>query len=292
MKLDLPNILDNPRVMPAIRDALDEDIGSGDATTLSLVDPSIVAEGMIFPRGDCRVAGASVGVAAMHAVDPSIECEIAINDGCDAKANEPILRFRGKAASILTAERVALNFMQRMCGIATMTRKFVAAVADHGTMILDTRKTTPGLRAFEKYSVLCGGGANHRMGLYDRVMVKDNHRRLWASGDPFSLGKAAAAARAKFPGLAVEVEVETLDECRSALLGRPEWVLLDNMPCDLMSTCVRLCKGISRTEASGGITYDRIREVAATGVDAISFGCLTHSVPACDLSLEWNVAAR
>ena len=287
--MNLPDLLANPRVLPAIRNALDEDIGPGDATTIALVDPAAVAEGAIFPRSACRVAGGAVGAAVFREVDSAIRCEICVPDGEDAAEGAPILRFRGRAASILTAERVALNFMQRMCGIATMTRKFVRAVAGTGTLILDTRKTTPGLRAFEKYSVLCGGGSNHRMGLYDRVMVKDNHRRLWASGDPFSLGGAVAAARARFPDLAVEVEVETLDECRSALLGRPEWILLDNMPCPLMAECVRLCKGISRTEASGGITYERIREVAATGVDAISFGCLTHSVPACDLSLEWSV---
>ena len=287
--MNLPDILENPRVPAAIRFALDEDIGSGDATTIALVDPSTTAEGVIFPRSECRVAGATVGMAVLHAVDPDISCEVLIPDGGDAEANAPILRFRGRAASILTAERVALNFMQRMCGIATMTRRFTRAVADYGTMILDTRKTTPGLRAFEKYSVLCGGGTNHRMGLYDRVMVKDNHRRLWAGGDPFSLDRAVAESRKRFPGLAVEVEVETLDECRSALLGRPEWILLDNMPCALMSECVRLCKGISLTEASGGITYERIREVAETGVDAISFGCLTHSVTACDLSLEWSL---
>ena len=286
--MNLPDILANPRVMPAIRNALEEDIGPGDATTLALVDPAAMAEGTIFPRSECRVAGAAVGAAVLREVDPAIECEIVAPDGTDAAADSPILRFRGRAASILSAERVALNFMQRMCGIATMTRRFVRAVEEYGTMVLDTRKTTPGLRAFEKYSVLCGGGSNHRMGLYDRVMVKDNHRRLWSSGDPFSLGAAVAASRRRFPGLAVEVEVESLEECRAALGGRPEWILLDNMPCPLMSECVRLCKGISRTEASGGITFDRVREVAATGVDAISLGCLTHSVPACDLSLEWT----
>ncbi|MGI6496667.1 MAG: carboxylating nicotinate-nucleotide diphosphorylase [Kiritimatiellia bacterium] len=286
--MTLPDLLADPRVLPVLQNALEEDIGPGDATTLALVDPGIEAEGTIFPRSGCRVAGAGVAAAVLHAVDPAIRCEILLPDGSDAPADAPILRLRGRAASILTAERVALNFLQRMCGIATMTRRFVRAVADFGTLILDTRKTTPGLRAFEKYSVLCGGGANHRMGLYDRVMVKDNHRRLWASGDPFSLDGAVEAARARFPELAVEVEVESLDECRSALRARPEWILLDNMPCDRMAECVRLCKGISRTEASGGITFERIREVAATGVDAISLGCLTHSAPACDLSLEWT----
>ncbi|MDD5705403.1 MAG: nicotinate-nucleotide diphosphorylase (carboxylating), partial [Kiritimatiellae bacterium] len=133
----------------------------------------------------------------------------------------------------------------------------------------------------------CGGGQNHRFGLYDRILIKDNHRRLWAGGDPTRLDLAVNAARRRFPKLAVEIEVETLEELRSALRARPEWVLLDNMTCELMRTCVEQCRGLARTEASGGITLERAHEVAATGVDAISLGCLTHSAPAVDLSLEW-----
>jgi nicotinate-nucleotide pyrophosphorylase (carboxylating) len=176
--------------------------------------------------------------------------------------------------------------MQRMAGIATLTRRFVERAAPHGTVILDTRKTTPTLRVLEKYAVLCGGGENHRMGLYDRIMIKDNHRRLWQEGDAGRLDLAVAAARERFPGLAVEVEVESLAELDSALAGSPEWILLDNMTPALLAACVARCGGRARLEASGGITLANIEAVAASGVDAVSLGCLTHSAPAVDLSLE------
>jgi nicotinate-nucleotide pyrophosphorylase (carboxylating) len=269
--------------------ALCEDVGPGDATTLALVDPRAMATGVVLAREACRVAGATVGRAVLGQVDPSLAVEVVVPDGADVEAGGTILAIRGRAASILTAERTALNFMQRLCGIATLTSRFVQAVREHGTLILDTRKTTPNLRLFEKYAVRCGGGANHRFGLYDRVLLKDNHRRLWQGGDPDRLDLAVAAARRAYPALAVEVEVESLAECASALRGRPEWIMLDNMSCDLMRQCVALCKGVSKTEASGGITLERAREVAATGVDAISLGCLTHSAKAVDLSLEWSV---
>ena len=178
--------------------------------------------------------------------------------------------------------------MQRMCATATLAKKFVDATKRYGTLILDTRKTTPGLRVFEKYAVTCGGGTNHRFGMYDRVLMKDNHRRLWKGGDPDELDQAVVAARKKFPKLAVEVEVESLRECASALKAKPEWIMLDNMSCADMKKCVKMCRGISKTEASGGITLERAKEVAATGVTAISLGCLTHSAGSVDLSLEWR----
>ena len=287
-KSSLPDLMADPRAQAAVRAALAEDIGTGDATTSALVNPSIHARGEILARQPCRVAGTGVAKAALQFVDATIVCETIVPDGADAQAGSVILKLRGPAAAILTAERTALNFMQRMCGIATRTAQFVAAVAPHKTAILDTRKTTPGLRLFEKYSVLCGGGQNHRFGLYDRILLKDNHRRLWHGGDPNRLDLAVAAARQKFPKLEVEIEVESLDELRSALRGRPDWVLLDNMSCDLMRECVALARGIAKTEASGGITLERAHEIAATGVDAISVGGLTHSAPAVDLALEWS----
>ena len=285
--IELPDLSLDPRVGAAIALALEEDVGPGDATTLALVDPRAVATGEILARQPCRVAGGGVAAAVLRAVDPSVVCETVVADGADVAAGGSILRFRGPAAAILTAERTALNFMQRMCGIATITRRFVEAVRPWGTQILDTRKTTPGLRVFEKYSVLCGGGVNHRFALYDRILMKDNHRRLWAGNDPRRLDLAVHEARRRFPDLVVEVEVEMIEELESALRARPEWVLLDNMSCATMALCVKLARGISRTEASGGITLDRAGEVAATGVDAISLGCLTHSAPAIDLALEW-----
>ena len=285
----LPDLLADPRVHEAIDRAIEEDVGPGDATTIALVDPGIQATGEILARQACRVAGGGVAAAVLKRIDPSIVCETIVPDGCEAPIGGPILRFRGPAAAILTGERTALNFMQRMCGIATLTRRFVAAVREFGTQVLDTRKTTPGLRLFEKYSVRCGGGVNHRFALYDRILMKDNHRRLWAGNDPDRLDLAVQAARERFPNLVVEVEVETIQELQSALRARPEWVLLDNMSCEMTAECVKLAKGISLTEASGGITLERARDVAATGVDALSLGCLTHSAPAVDLALEWSV---
>ena len=294
----MKDVMRSPRAQAAVRLALDEDLVSVDrvacaprcdATSLALVDPKAVATGEIYAKGEgCVVAGATVAKAVMRAVDPSIKVKILRPDGSVVKPREPIIEFRGKARSILAAERTALNFMQRMCATATLTRKFVDAVKRYGTLILDTRKTTPGLRVFEKYAVLCGGGTNHRMGMYDRVLMKDNHRRLWKGGDPDELDQAVVAARKAFPKLAVEVEVESLRECASALKARPEWIMLDNMSCADMKKCVKMCKGISKTEASGGITLDRAKEVAATGVTAISLGCLTHSAGSVDLSLEWR----
>ena len=278
----------------AVRRALDEDLGVPwcDATSESLVDPQAVAEGEIFSKGSgCVVSGATVAAAVMKAVDPKIRVRILKSDGSVVKPGDPILAFRGKARSILAAERTALNFMQRMCATATLTRRFVDATHRYGTLILDTRKTTPGLRIFQKYAVVCGGGTNHRFGMYDRVLMKDNHRRLWRGGDPDALDQAVMAARKRFPKLAVEVEVESLRECASAIKAKPEWIMLDNMSTADMRKCVKMCRGISKTEASGGITLERAKEVARTGVTAISLGCLTHSAGSIDLSLEWNEAS-
>ncbi len=294
----MKDVMKSPRAQAAVRLALDEDLASADkcisgpwqdVTSLALVDADVQATGEIYAKGaGCTVAGATVAKAVLKAVDPKIKVRILKPDGSRVEPKEPILVFKGKARSILAAERTALNFMQRMCATATLTAKFVEAVKKYGTMILDTRKTTPGLRVFEKYAVLCGGGTNHRMGMYDRVLMKDNHRRLWKGGNPDELDRAVVAARKAFPKIDVEVEVESLRECASAIKARPEWIMLDNMGIKDMKACVRMCKGISRTEASGGITLDRAKEVAATGVTAISLGCLTHSAGSVDLSLEWR----
>ena len=294
----MKDVMLSPRARAAVQLALDEDLVSVssvkssprvDATSIALVDPKAVATGEIYAKGTgCVVSGATVARAVMKAVDPKISVKILKKDGSVVKPGEPILIFRGKARSILAAERTALNFMQRMCATATLAHRFVEATKRYGTLILDTRKTTPGLRVFEKYAVTCGGGTNHRMGMYDRILMKDNHRRLWRGGNPDELDQAVVAARKAFPKLDVEVEVESLRECASALKAKPEWIMLDNMSVADMKKCVKMCKGISKTEASGGITLDRAREVAATGVTAISLGCLTHSAGSVDLSLEWR----
>jgi nicotinate-nucleotide pyrophosphorylase (carboxylating) len=282
----------------AVKLALDEDLASVernisgpwcDATSEALVDAEAKATGEIYSKGTgCVVAGATVAKAVLKMVDPKIQVKILKPDGSIVKKGEPILIFKGKARSILAAERTALNFMQRLCATATLTKKFVDATKRRKTLILDTRKTTPGLRVFEKYAVLCGGGSNHRMGMYDRVLMKDNHRRLWKGGNPDELDKAVEASRKAFPKLEVEVEVESVRECISALKAKPEWIMLDNMSVADMKKCVRLCKNISKTEASGGITLERAAEIAATGVTAISLGCLTHSQGSIDLTLEWR----
>ena len=285
------DVMRSPMARAAVKAALDEDLGKPwcDATSVALVNPKAVATGEIYAKGTgCVVAGATVAAAVLKTVDPRIRVKILKKDGSVVKPHETILTFRGKARSILAAERTALNFMQRMCATATLTKKFVDATKRYGTLILDTRKTTPGLRVFEKYAVTCGGGTNHRFGMFDRVLMKDNHRRLWKGGDPDELDQAVIAARKRFPKLAVEVEVESLRECASALKARPEWIMLDNMSCADMKKCVKLCKGRVKTEASGGITLERAKEVAATGVTAISLGCLTHSAGSIDLSLEWR----
>lgn len=290
----MKDVMNSRLAREAIKRAIEEDLCAPgrrmcDATSEALVPADQTAIGEIYPKGTaCVVAGATVAKAVFKAIDKSIKVKILKPDGSVAEPGEKILEFSGKARSILMAERTALNFMQRMCATATLTKKFVDAVNKYGTLILDTRKTTPGLRVFEKYSVLCGGGTNHRFGMYDRVLMKDNHRRLWRGGDPDQLDQAVQAARKKFPRLEIEVEVESLRECASALKAAPEWIMLDNMSVKDMKKCVKMCKGISKTEASGGITLDKVREIASTGVTAISLGCLTHSAGSVDLSLEWS----
>ena len=285
----MSDIARDPLVQKLVELTLLEDLGDeGDVTSKALVDPKAQAKGCIFSRVPCVVSGASVAKEVFRQVCRSTKVQILIKDGQHAAPNEPILEFSGKARHILAAERTALNFMQRLCATATLTNKFVEATRPYGTLILDTRKTTPLLRQLQKYAVTCGGGSNHRMGLYDRILMKDNHRRLWRGGDPNALDQAVLAARKKFPHLAIEVEVESIAECQSALRAAPEWIMLDNMSCDDMAKCVKLCDGISLTEASGGITLDRAVQVAQTGVTAISLGCLTHSPGSIDLSLEWE----
>jgi len=294
----MKDVMLSSRARHAVKLALDEDLADVadlrrtkwcDATSEALVSPDAVATGMIYAKGKgCVVAGATVAKYVLRTVDPGLKVKILKPDGSAVKPLEPILVFRGKARSILAAERTALNFMQRMSATATLARSFVEATKRYGTLILDTRKTTPGLRVFEKYAVTCGGGTNHRMGMYDRVLMKDNHRKIWNDRE-LALDEAVRVARKRFPKLAVEVEVETLEQCASALRAKPEWIMLDNMSCAEMKKCVKMCRGISKTEASGGITLATIKAAAATGVTAISLGCLTHSAGSVDLSLEWKV---
>jgi len=276
----------HPEVEDLIRRALAEDLGAGDITTEALVPPDRMARARLITRQACRTAGLGLALRVFQILDPRCRAIQRTQDGRESAPNTVLLELEGPAGILLTAERTALNFAQRMTGIATLTHRFVDAVKPFPTIILDTRKTTPTLRILEKYAVHCGGGVNHRMGLFDMILIKDNHRLLWSGATGVSLAAAVNRARSVHPGVPIEIEVETLAELRDALEGRPDWVLLDNMTLDLMRECVARCRGRCRTEASGGLTLDRAAAVAATGVDALSIGALTHSAPAADLSLD------
>ena len=268
--------------------ALAEDIGTGDLTTLALVPQDRTAHAEILAREALVVCGGEVAEATFKELDPSVQCHAVLADGASAGCGDVILKLEGPARAILTAERTALNFMQRLSGVATLTREFVKRTEDLGVIILDTRKTTPTLRELEKLAVRCGGGTNHRMGLYDKIMIKDNHLHLWSRDGVCSLDKAIEVARESSPGIEVEVEVESLESLELALKARPDWILLDNMTPDAMQVCVDRVAGQCKVEASGGITLETVEAVARSGVDAISLGCLTHSAPAVDLSLEFT----
>ena len=287
--MELPNIFEKPEVTTLIKQALAEDLGEAniDVTSDALVPPEEMAEAHMVARETCRLAGITVAVEVFKQVNPELECEVCVADGALAEKGSTVLIIKGSAQSILTAERTALNFIQRMSGVATITAEYVKTAANSNVMLLDTRKTTPALRPFEKYSVRCGGGTNHRYGLFDAVLIKDNHLASWAKKHGTGVGEAVAAARAKYPGLKIEVEVDTVEQLKEALTTQPDWVLLDNMPPPILRECVALCAGICKTEASGGINLDTIYDIAQTGVDAISVGALTHSAPSIDLALDF-----
>ncbi|MBT8046256.1 MAG: carboxylating nicotinate-nucleotide diphosphorylase [Pontiella sp.] len=287
--MELPDIFEKPEVIKLIQLALIEDLGPDkrDVTSDSLVPPEEIAEAHMVAREACRLAGVTVAAEVFRQVDPDLECEVCVADGSVVDQGAVVLVIKGSAQRILTAERTALNFIQRMSGVATVTAEYVRQAGNPEVMLLDTRKTTPALRPFEKYSVLCGGGTNHRYGLFDAVLIKDNHLASWKKKHGTGVGEAVAAARAKYPDLKIEVEVDTIEQLREALTTRPDWVLLDNMPPPVLRECVALCKGICQTEASGGINLDTIHGIAQTGVDAISVGALTHSAPSIDLALDF-----
>ncbi len=281
--MELPDIFEKPEVGELIKLALAEDLGPAnvDVTSDSLVPPEELAEAHLVAREACVLAGTTVAAEVFKQVNPELECEIRIPDGTSVEKGTPVLVIKGSAQSILTAERTALNFIQRMSGVATVTAEYVQTAANPDVLLLDTRKTTPALRPFEKYAVLCGGGTNHRYGLFDAVLIKDNHLTSWAKKNGTGVGGAVA------PDLKIEVEVDTVDQLKEALTTQPDWVLLDNMPPPVLRECVALCKGICKTEASGGINLGTIHAIAQTGVDAISVGALTHSAPSIDLALDF-----
>jgi len=273
---------------PIVDLALAEDLAAGDITSRLTVAADALAAGRIVAKAPGVISGLPIAAAVFGQVDPSSTFHPHLFDGGTVQPGDAVATVSGSARSLLAAERVALNLLQRLSGVATLTAKYVAAVAGTRARIVDTRKTTPGLRAFEKAAVRHGGGYNHRFGLGDGVLIKDNH--LAAVGGPDRVSRAVRLARQGAPHtLRVEVEVTTVDEASEALAAGADVILLDNMAAAEMSRAVALIAGRALLEASGGITLETIRTVAETGVDLISVGALTHSAPALDLSLDFEL---
>lgn len=272
-----------------VRAALDEDAPWGDLTSQTLLPADAEATADLIAREPGVFSGGDVFAAAFHLTDPLVEVDRHVADGDRFTTGDAIASVRGPARSLLTAERVALNFTQRMSGIATLTAAFVEAVEGTGTRIVDTRKTTPGLREFERHAVVCGGGANHRRSLSDAVMAKDNHLAVLRQSGR-DLAEALRTALAALPHTThVVVEVDRLDQIPAVLEGGAHTVLLDNFHPDELRTAVALIDGRAITEASGGVTLDTVRAIAETGVQVISVGALTHSARALDLGLDVRI---
>ncbi len=283
----LENELPPHLILRAVEAALAEDLGlMGDITTRATIPANATAAARFVARRPGAVSGLALARAAFRALDPAVTFEALRADGGAADAGTVLARVSGSARAILSAERVALNFLGRMSGVATLTRKYVDAIQGLSAKIADTRKTTPGLRAFEKYAVRCGGGHNHRAGLFDAVLIKDNH--IAAAGGVSQAIEAARAAAGHM--VKIEVEVDTLGQLDEAL-GHPiDAILLDNMSLDLLREAVRRVDGRAVTEASGGVTLETVRAIAETGVDLISVGALTHSAPVLDIGLDFEPA--
>lgn len=269
-------------ILASIRVALKEDIGSGDATTDSIVPRDARMKGQILAKQDGVLAGLDVAQAAYHLFDAEVNFETQWEEGARLEKSQILALVSGRARSLLTVERTALNFLGRMSGIATLTRQFVDAVRGTKAVILDTRKTAPGLRAVDKLAVLRGGGGNHRIGLYDMILIKDNHIDF-AGG----LAEAVRRARASNHGLPIEVEARTVDDVKTALDLGVERILLDNMSTKMMAEAVRITAGRAKLEASGNVSLETVRAIAETGVDFISIGALTHSANVFDVSFDY-----
>ncbi len=280
--------LSDDEIRRIVRLALDEDIGAGDATTLATVPEAAQASARVVAREPLVVAGLALAEAAFQLLSLEVKIQRIATDSRRLEKGDVLLTLKGPARPILTAERVALNFLQRLSGIATLTARFVDAVQGTRAKILDTRKTTPGWRRLEKYAVTCGGGHNHRMGLFDLVLIKDNHLAALRHEPHTAIGAAVARARARFPDLKVEVEADTPEQVQQALESGADIILLDNMDLEQLRTAVRWVSGKAQTEASGGVTLESVRRIAETGVDLISVGALTHSARAADIALDFD----
>ena len=271
----------------AVRAALAEDLGRGDVTTLATVPANVQAIALMNAREPLVVSGIQFAEIAFRQLSPKIKIQKLARDGQKVAAGKTLLKISGPARAILSTERVALNFVQRLSGVATATAQFSDAVRGTPAKILDTRKTTPGWRRFEKYAVACGGGKNHRLGLFDMVLIKDNHLVALRTAKPNAVAAAVACARKKFPKLKVEVEADTLAQVAQAADAGADILLLDNMTTTQLRSAVKLIGGRAQTEASGGVTLKTVRAIAATGVDFISVGAITHSARAVDIGLDF-----
>jgi nicotinate-nucleotide pyrophosphorylase (carboxylating) len=271
-----------------VQQALAEDIGSGDVTSWAVVPAGQCARAVMVAREPLVVAGLVIAELTFRMASPRVRVRRLMRDGQRAVAGSRLLVVRGPARALLAAERVALNFVQHLSGIATLTARFVEAVRGTRARILDTRKTTPGLRRLEKYAVRCGGGFNHRFGLFDQVLIKDNHLAALKGAAPNPIAVAVQRARARWPRLTVEVEADTLEQVAQAVAAGADMILLDNMSPRQLRAAVQLVAGRARTEASGGVTLRTVRQIAQAGVDFISVGALTHSAPAVDIGLDFE----
>lgn len=279
----------NPEeILRAVRAALAEDVGSGDVTTLATVPENSTCRAVMRARESLVVAGIAFAETAFRELSSEIKTSISIADGAKAGSGDVLLTVTGSTRAILSAERVALNYVQRLSGVATAAAQYVEAIRGTQAHILDTRKTTPGWRTFEKYAVACGGARNHRIGLFDMVLIKDNHLAALRDVKPNAVAAAVQRARAKFPQLKVEVEADTLEQVAQAAESGADFILLDNMTPEQLRASVQLVAGRAKTEASGGVNLKTVRAIAESGVDFISVGAITHSARAVDIGLDFE----
>ena len=274
-------------VLKLVRAALAEDAGSGDVTTLSIVPEQAISRAAMVAREEMVVSGGQFAEAAFHALDLGVRVTRLVEDGTRVQKGASLIEIEGPSRVLLTAERVALNFMQRLSGVASLAAQFVAAVDGTDAKILDTRKTTPGWRELEKYAVRCGGAQNHRVGLWDMVLIKDNHLAALRDAQPNAIAAAVQRARALYPTLKIEVEADTLEQVGQAADAGADIILLDNMSLEQLRQSVALVRGRAKTEASGGVNLQTVRGIAETGVDYVSVGAMTHSARAMDIGLDF-----
>lgn len=279
--------LSNAEIRKAVKAALAEDVGSGDVTTLATVPAGARSTALMRAREPLTVAGLAFAEVAFRSLSSQVKITRVARDGQKAKPGATLLKISGPSRALLSAERVALNFVQRLSGVATATAQYADLILDTKAKILDTRKTTPGWRHFEKYAVKCGGGRNYRIGLYDMVLIKDNHLMAVRNAKPNAIAAAVARARAKFPKLQVEVEADTLEQVAQAADAGADIILLDNMPPAMLRAAVKIVRGRAKTEASGGVNLKTVRAIAKSGVDLISVGAITHSARAVDIGLDF-----